>query len=202
MKTPTWATVIGVLMVIFGGCGAVNDIRSIAAPEAIARGKEEIERKKAEKAAAKADTTKLSQADTLTSNSGDTVSGDAEDEKEEIPFFGKKSPEEIMTLSEFSEKWIVRFGYIGAACSLLYLIAGIFLMVRRTFSIKLAYAALVISILSAGMQTAVLTSTAAADVMSKVIGLTSLPGILIDIILLAVIFASDKDAYKEENLSR
>ena len=32
MKTPTWATVIGILMIVFGGCSVMNDIKSITLP--------------------------------------------------------------------------------------------------------------------------------------------------------------------------
>ena len=35
MKVPTWATVIGVLMILLGGCGALNNVQKIKAPQAL-----------------------------------------------------------------------------------------------------------------------------------------------------------------------
>jgi len=32
MKTPTWATVIGIIMILFGGCGALNNVQKINSP--------------------------------------------------------------------------------------------------------------------------------------------------------------------------
>jgi Na+-translocating ferredoxin:NAD+ oxidoreductase RnfD subunit len=202
MKTPTWATVIAVIMIVFGGCGAINDIRSISMPEKLEEGKEKIKIKADKKALQ--DSTAIAALDSTETAGADSIAAtsDGDADKADIPFFGKKSQEEILTLSEFSKTWIVRFGYIGAVVSLIYLVGGIFLLVRRVFSIKIVYAALAISILCAGAQTSILTSTAAGDFMSKMVGLSQLPSILIDIVLLAVVFASDKDAYKEENLSR
>jgi Na+-translocating ferredoxin:NAD+ oxidoreductase RnfD subunit len=205
MKTPTWGTVIGIMMIVFGGCGALHDIKAISTPQKLKEEQQKIRIRIAEKNGAKNDTSAVA---TITEFDGDSTvrvdidSADAETKEVDIPFFGKKSPDEILQLSEFSATWIVRFGFIGAAISIIYLLGGVFLLNRRTFSIKLVYAALVLSMLCAGAQTAILTSNATGDLIAIGTGLGQLPGILIDIILLAVVFSSEKDAYKEENLSR
>lgn len=195
MKTPTWGTVIGIIMIFFGGCGALNDIRAISMPEQLAEQKE-LMKSRMEKEKQK----KLTEQDSVSTTETDSVSTTAEDDKE-IDFFGKKqSLDEILELPEFTKTWIVRFGYIGAVVSFLYLLGGVFLLVRKSFSIKLVYAALVLSILCSGAQAAVLTSSASSGVIAITTGLSQIFGILIDIVLLAVVFSSDKEAYKADAL--
>jgi hypothetical protein len=194
MKTPTWGTVIGIMMIIFGGCGALNDIRSISMPEELAKQKELVKKKLDEKHA-KRDSLNITETDSLVTT--------AEEEKKEVSIFGHNHKvEEMLDLSEFTKTWIVRFGYIGAFVSLLYALAGVFLLKPKAFSIKLVYAALIISILCSGAQAAVLTSSSAGGFIAITTGLSQFVGIIIDIILLSVVFASDKEAYAVENLSR
>ncbi len=158
MKTPTWGTVIGIIMIFFGGCGALNDMKTISMPEELARQKELMKSTVAEKEVEK-DSVRYGNIDSLTSTSTK--------DDEEISFFGKKqSVEEMLELSAFTKTWIVRFGYIGVFASLLYLLGGIFLLIKKTFSIKLVYAALIISILCSGAQTAVLTSSSSSGIIA------------------------------------
>ncbi len=185
MKTPTWGSVIGILMIVFGGCSALNDVKAISMPEELAKQKEIIRKTVAEENS-KEDSVRLEDIDSL------ATSKTSEDE---IPFFGKQSVEEILNLSEFTKTWIVRFGYIGAFASLLYMLGGVFLLVPKSFSIKLVYAALVVSILCGGAQAAVLTSSSSSGIIAITTGLSQIFGILVDIILLAVIFSSGKEAY-------
>jgi hypothetical protein len=83
----------------------------------------------------------------------------------------------------------------------LYILGGVFLLVRRNFSIKLAYAVLGISILCSGAQAAVLTSSSSSGIIALSTGLGQVLGIIVDIILLAIIFTQDKEAYASQNLS-
>ena len=203
MKTPTWGTVIGILMIFFGGCGALNDIRNISMPEKLAEQKElmkdKIEMRKLKKLKESAEQDSVN---TVEIDSISTITDEEDTETEEIDFFGKKqSVEEILDLPEFTKTWIVRFGYIGAFVSILYMLGGLFLLVRKSFSIKLVYAALVISILCSGAQAAVLTSSSSSGIIAISTGLSQIFGILIDIILLAIVFSSDKEAYKISNLT-
>ena len=181
MKTPTWATAVAILMILFGGCSIMNDFQAINLPAAIEKGKLEMGKKMKEKREEAQDTT--------TTASDSTAVDQKFDE-------GRKKAEEILNIPEFSKTWIVRFGYVGLASTGIYLLGGIFLLIKRSFSIKLAYAALAISILTSGAQLAVLTSSSSSGMIALWTGLGQLLGIIIDVILLAVIFASDKDAYQ------
>jgi len=195
MKTPTWATVTGILMIVFGGCSVMNDFKSITLPSILAMQRPMMEKKMKEARArdmeadsiakAKASTDSLSRAE------------DDEDEDDEETFEQKqKKVDEALKLPEFSKIWIIRFGYVGVVSAILYAIGGIFLLVKRPFSIKLAYAVLAISIVTSAVQAAVLTSSQSSGIIALSTGLSQIVGILIDIILIAVIFTSDKDAYQ------
>lgn len=197
MKTPTWATVVAILMIIFGGCSVINDIQAISMPSIIEKQKELIskeieEDEQWEEEEISTDTTAINDADSLSEDRYQL-----EDDSTQLA--RKKEAMEVLNIPEFTKTWIVRFGYIGIVSSLLYILGGVFLLVRKSFSIKLAYTALIVSILCSGAGAAVLTSGSSSGLIALTTGLTQLFGVLIDIVLLAVIFASDKEAYKLGN---
>lgn len=197
MKTPTWATTIGIIMIVLGGCSVMNDVKAIRLPEDLEKAMSIMKKEKREP--------KLNKQDSITLEGIDSLSAIQENEAEEdsISFggSGKQSVEEFLLLTDFTKTWIVRFGYIGLLSAVLYILGGVFLLVRRNFSITLAYGVLIFSILSSGAQAAMLTSGSSSGIIAITTGLGQLLGILIDIILLAVIFASDKDAYSKQKLS-
>jgi hypothetical protein len=185
MKAPTWGTAIGVIMIIFGGCSVMNDLQSINLPGVLEKQKVIINDTLEENA----------EEDSLVSEQIDSL---GTPEKDGVDAFQdpKKIAEEVLTLSEFTKTWIVRFGYIGVGVSLLYILGGIFLLTPRKLSIPIAYAALIVSIAFSGIQAVVLTSSGSASgLIALTSGFSQIFGIIIDIILLSIVFASDKDAY-------
>jgi hypothetical protein len=198
MKTPTWATVTGILMIIFGGCSVVNDIKSITLPGMLDSQRGLIKEKMDEaKAHAKEDSVSRANAadSSATADDADEDDDDEEENVEKTFEEKEKEVEEALKLPEFSKIWIVRFGWIGLASAVLYAFGGIFLLVKKPFSIKLAYAVLIFSIATSAAQAAVLTSGESSGLIALTTGLSQLVGVLIDIILIAVIYSSDKEAY-------
>jgi len=185
MKAPTWGTAIGVIMIIFGGCSVMNDIKSINLPGALEKQKVIIN--EAMEETAKEDSLLTQQMDSVGTPETDGIDAFKDP---------KKIVEDVLTLSEFTKTWIVRFGYIGVVVSLLYLLGGIFLLTPRKISIPIVYAALILSIAFSGVQTVVLTSDSASGIIAMTSGFSQIFGIIIDIILLSVVFASDKEAYQ------
>lgn len=195
MKTPTWATVTGILMIVFGGCSVMNDIKSITLPTMLEKQKSLVQEKMKE-----ARTHQLEE-DSIANASADSLAqagnDDIEEDEEEESFEEKeKKVDEMLKLPEFSKIWIVRFGWVGLVSAILYAIGGIFLLVKKPFSIKLAYVVLGISIITSATQAAVLTSGSSSGIIALTTGLSQLVGVLIDIILIAVIWTSDKEAYQ------
>ena len=191
MKAPTWGTVIGILMIVFGGCSVMNDIQSINLPSMMEKQKLIFQEKVAEKEAEENLT------DSITVEPVDSLDENTRSE-EQNGFFGddpKESIEKMLNLSEFTKTWIVRFGYIGIVISLLYALGGILLLTPKRFSIKVVYAALILSILFSVTQTIVLTSDSESGFIAMSKGFSQIFGIIVDIILLSVVFASDKEVY-------
>ena len=194
MKTPTWATTIGIIMIVLGGCSVMNDIKSITLPTDLEKAMTMMKKEKGD--------AKLNKQDSATMAVIDSLETDDKDPEDSISFAGgkKQSVEEFLQLTDFTKTWIVRFGYIGLVSAILYIFGGIFLLVRRNFSIKFAYAVLGISILCSGAQAAVLTSSSSSGIIALSTGLGQVLGIIVDIILLAIIFTQDKEAYAPQNL--
>jgi uncharacterized membrane protein (DUF485 family) len=191
MKTPTWGIVVGILMIFFGGCSTLWDAQAIYLPEKIEEEKEKLKAEMEEEREEAIDSVALTSADSATR-------AEAEQNVKEFEETRKKFEE--FNIPDFTKTWMVRFGYIGMVSSVLYMAAGIFLLIKQRFSIKLAYAALIISLLCSGIYAAVLSSSSSTDtasgLVSMVTGISQIPGIIIDIILLSVVFASDKEAYQ------
>lgn len=186
MKAPTWGTVIGVMMIIFGGCSLRNDLQSINLPGELEKQKVIIHDAIEEKV--ETDSVAPAQMDSLDTPEEDGI------EAFKDP---KKIVEDVLTLSEFTKTWMVRFGYIGVGVSLLYILSGIFLLTPRKLSIPITYTALIVSIAVSGIQAVVLTSSGSASgLIALTSGFSQIFGIIIDIILLSIVFASDKEAYQ------
>ena len=197
MKTPTWATVTGILMIVFGGCSVMNDIKSITLPSILEKQKSFMEKKMKEAKAHEMEEDSIAKANAPADSVARAEDYNDEDEDAEESFEEKeKKVEEALKLPEFSKIWIIRFGYVGLVSAVLYAIGGIFLLVKKPFSIKLAYTVLGISIVTSAVQAAVLVSGQSSGIIALSTGLSQLVGVLVDIIMIAVIFTSDKEAYQ------
>lgn len=217
MKTPTWGVVIGILMILFGGCSVMNDINAIRMPAMLEKQKaifhEKMEERKNEErdedteqeedkddeyadedAELEEEYDDGTDQDTINEDDGSfhfEIDTDEDDPDEAI-----EKVENILNLSEFTKTWIVRFGYIGVVVSALYLLAGVFLLIPKKFSIKLAYTALILSIVVSGVSAVVLTTdSSSTGFIGLFTGFSQIFGVIIDIVLLAIIFASEKEAY-------
>jgi VIT1/CCC1 family predicted Fe2+/Mn2+ transporter len=197
MKTPTWGVVIGILMVLFGGCSVMNDINAIRLPSVLEKQRAILHEKAEERKNEEKDEREIeeeaetNQDTTLTEATDSLEFAEAMEDEEDM-----KKIENILNVSEFTKTWMVRFGYIGIVISVLYLLAGIFLLIPKKFSIKLAYTALILSITLSGTSAVILTTdSTSTGFIGLVTGFSQIFGVIIDIVLLAIIFASEKEAY-------
>jgi hypothetical protein len=188
MKRPTWATVIGIIMITFGGCSVLNDIQAIRLPAKLEEKRISLQAKMKESETSSIDSLSITRADSANHQNEITKS------EEETKFDLAKN---ALTMPESTQVWIVRLGYIGLFIATIYILGGIFLLVPKKNSIKLAYGALILSIAFSATKTLILTSTGSASgVIALTMGATQLFSIIIDIILLSVVFAAeDKAAY-------
>jgi len=167
-------------MIVFGGCSVLNDLQAINLPAKLEEKMIPLESKTAE--------SKENSSDTLTSKQDTVQLAKRKAEKREK----MEKARQALPIPETTKLWIVRFGYIGFFISIIYTLAGVFLLIPKKFSIKLAYGALVLSIAFSAVKTIVLTSSGSSSgVIALTMGATQLFGIILDIILLSVIFSAE-----------
>ncbi|MBK9733526.1 MAG: hypothetical protein IPO92_00600 [Saprospiraceae bacterium] len=160
-KTPTWAIITAVFIMLIGGCGIKNDIQSIKIRDIIAM-KDNIFNAIDKDNMENLDTSivKTSNVDSITPERvdttlvvNDTMSGkdsitsltgkEDKNEREDV----KKMLNEVFTISEKMIGRFIIFGYIGLIFSVLLIVGGLFLLIKKSFSIKLVYAAIGANIL-------------------------------------------------------
>lgn len=211
-QTPTWVIITAILMMLVGGCGIKNDMQAINIREMINL-KDKIVDKiiKAEKEedqdsnevvvdtmladsndqiVVTQDTTNTSSVDSL-SGSADSVTVSSSD-SDMGDVMGQ-----IFDLPEETIQLYIKFGYTGLFFSLLFLLGGLFLLIKKSFSIKLAYIAILANILFSIVKW-ILMSGKGGTFLSISNSVSSVFSILISIILLVIIISSDKSHFEEQ----
>ena len=117
--------------------------------------------------------------------------------KKQIKGFGElaESMREIVKMSEYTIKWNVRFGYIGIFIAIFYFLGGLSLLLKKSFSINLATAILVLDTLFIIAQAIVFAMDSESGFMVQNAAIFSLFGIVLNVILLSVIWTSDRSAF-------
>ncbi|TRX58855.1 hypothetical protein FNH22_13350 [Fulvivirga sp. M361] len=184
MKTPTWAIVVGICLMLFGGCSVTKNIQAINMPEMLEMQQDMMEKMSGYKGE--------NSFDSLSTTSGSNIyeAPDAEMFKNMT-----EGMQKVFAVSDFTKTWTVRFGYIGLLVAILYVLSGVFLLIKKEFSIKLVYLALVTSIVFSVIQSFVLALDPAGGLMAMSAGFGNIFGIMIDIILIIVVVTIDKSTY-------
>ena len=190
-KTPQWAYVVGILMMLFGGCDGMESISQANTRESYQTQKELLDGL----GQPDSDLSKL-----MESFLPDSVKADSAATKG-LQQFGEmaKSMGAMVEMSEYSITWNVRFGYIGIFMALIYFIGGMFLLVKRPFSIRLVLGVLVANILFLMVQTIVLSLDDASGSMIQHANSASWIGVVIDLILIVFVATADHSAYRPES---
>jgi hypothetical protein len=188
MKSPTWAIIIGIFIVLFGSCGVSNNLQSINTPKMLEAQQEMMKNMSKGFNSPKLDSLDQNRPDSLADYSTNPEANEAFDEMSE-------TMTNMFQMSEFTQRWTVRFGYIGVVVSLIYILGGVFLFVIKPFSIQLAYGALILSIIFGITQTIVLTMEPSSGFVALASGYSKIFGVVIDIVFLIVVATADKTAY-------
>lgn len=195
MKTPTWAYIIGILMLLIGGCGAVKDMQSINTQTILDMQKTMLEDMSGNIKSINKDSVANNTNDTITSTKSNT-------EQVEIINNMSKTMEKMLYMSDYTKKWRVRFGYVGLVLSVIYILAGIFLIIRKSFSMKLTYTALGLYILFGIIQILVFSRDETKGFMAMTSLYSYMFSIIFDVVILIAILGADKTAYKIENIKK
>ena len=197
-------------MMLIGGCGIKNDIQYINIRSMLAMKDKfmnkidaSIEKEKDSLAAVSPDAVAV---DTLTM---DTISEEAEDDfvntdTSAIDINGEKKDinevkdmiEGFLDVPEETIQWMIRLGYIGLFFSVLFLVGGLFLLIKKDFSIQLAYTVLGANIAFSIFKWIMLSGKGGSMLaISNSIGAAF--SIIITIIVGIIIVSCDKSHYEE-----
>lgn len=185
MKRPTWATIVGVLGIIFGCFGILGAGQEIFMPKMIEMQKEIF--------------TQMQKTSTPQQNNQPTKN--AEDPSQENKNVRPSlSPEMFVSMQKMWEvpSWFGTFsiysGISKAIISALYLLASIWLLQIKPTSIRLFYWAAGSSIALSIVKGIIILSTISFMGMAMMFG--GAFGALIDIILIIVVVTGNKEAFK------
>lgn len=209
-QTPTWAIIVAILMMLIGGCGIKNDIQYINIRSMLAM-KDKFMNKidasiKTEKDSLAAVSTHDVADDTLTM---DTIAEEVEDDivnadTSAIHINGEKKGikevkdmvEGFLDVPEETIQWMIRLGYIGLFFSVLFLVGGLFLLIKKDFSIQLAYTVLGANIAFSIFKWIMLSGNGGSMLaISNSVGAAF--SIIISIIVGIIIVSCDKSHYEE-----
>ncbi len=218
MKLPTWATVVGIIMLLFGGCGALSNVNKINTPNTLNEMSEVLEEINSEMSKEMGKVKEEIRSDTVESVEviQDEISDVTPDSveiagyKTEVNKFDADdsagiammeglfgSVGNIMTFSDYYKVWIVRLGIIGLIASVLYALAGLLLIIGKSFSLNLVYGAIAVSLLSVIFQIVIITMDKESGLAAKSTNIGNYFMIMVNVVLLIIVLASDKSYFHE-----
>jgi hypothetical protein len=172
-------------MVLFGSCGIVKNQQAIMMPKML-----EAQQEMFRGLSADFETPEM---DSLLTIVEDSLGGTNQRANAQLPFRNMGAAmEKMMSMTEFQKTWIVRFGYLGFLVMGLYQLAGIFLLIQKPFSVKLAYVALGTSLVFSIIKTIVMSSDSSFSLISMMSTFGESFGIIFDIALIIVIVTSTR----------
>ena len=202
MKLPTWAIVVGVIMILFGGCGTLGNVQKIYMPQQLEMQKEMLEGfgdiyETHPDSETETDSVEIKDSTHIQDS---IYLEDAEEIEEDSTFYSEEFPTEVFntffTIGEKGEKLLVTTGYIGMVLCLFYILAGIFMLLHRKESIRFAIIMLSVAIVFLFIQ-AILFSSLDDSYILKISSGTSFIGIIAHLALLTVILIKRKEYFPQ-----
>lgn len=196
MQRPTWVTVVGILMIFFGGCGGVtSDLKQIKTKALIELQDEFVDEIQIEFGSKYIDSTEKNILIELGGVDSTTLKSDTLSSKtlaETIKSISKMSPATIAT--------IIKHGYMGLAVSILYILTGLLLLfVRKKYVIKVVIGMLILSLVFVLYQYLEIKSMELSDLFSFGLQANLVFGAIIDVILLILVLILDKSYFTQED---
>ena len=195
MQRPTWATVLGTLMILFGGCGVMNDVKQINTPALIDFQDDLMEELATEFGPGQLDQEDL---EVLRSISPDSLTADIDTSMTTEDFTSLIKATTYLS-PEVSQK-LVKYGYWGLIVSVLYIITGILFFARRRHVLSIAVSILVLSLIFCVIQIIDYRSTNISQLMQIGLDLSLSVGGFIDVVLLVILAIVDKSYYKASDI--
>lgn len=192
MEMPTWAKIIGVMMIIFGGCGVAGNLSTALNPDYLNKMDDMMTEAKSEilKEVKENDQTDSLQVDTMAVQADIEVDSLDKGKEFVLDFMDK------MNMSDYLKKWLYIFSIMGVIMGLLFLLGGLFLFIKKTFSIKLALGVIAMSLCYDLFRIIIMNMDEGAGFISGFSNLGNYLSLVIDIFLLIIIAIGDKTFYE------
>ena len=180
MKRPTWATIVGVLAIIFGLSSITGGAQEMALPSMLEFQKEMM-----------ANFGQISNEEIASQS----IPGSEQNEGKQTADFSLaiEGMQEMLVIPEWFKTWAIIFGLVSMVVGAIYLLSGIFLLMTKPFAITVFYLAIGISILWAIVQAIVYSQSSNMMLMAQTPA--SIASIVIDIILVVVVLVGSKEAF-------
>ena len=188
MKRPGWATTVGVMMILFGGCGASQDFKQIFTEELMEFQNDMIVEIETNTDEIEMDSTELAVLEKLSGMEQDSL---------ESPLTAADHMKNLTHIPESDLAKLKLHGYIGMVVSILYALAGLLFIIRKKHVLTFAYSMLVISLLFTAYQYIDISKFGVAKILKIGLEFSILFGGLLDIILLIILAFVDKTFFKE-----
>ncbi len=198
MKRPGWAVVIGIFMILIGGCGALNNFQDMNAEKILEQQKEQIAELEFSHESSTSDKTEQKEVKDSTDEKfigffGDSIVKDSNNNVDVKETIGK-----IVLISPYRIKWMKNFAYIGVIISILFIVSGVFFLVKKEYTIKLSISVLAISLVLGILQFIVFSAdTDSGKAISFFSNIGIYFGIFVDVLLLICIMVLDKSYYNQ-----
>jgi hypothetical protein len=114
-----------------------------------------------------------------------------------LPEISRMTKEKGTELYPYLDRWLVKFAYLTLLANTIYLIAGIFFLRKKSFSLNVMYIALTFSLLCSIVPMLFLSHNSAIPFSDYKINIFNLVGPFIDVILLIIVYRLAKYYYKE-----
>jgi len=112
------------------------------------------------------------------------------------------SLDKVLVFSDYYKTWIVRLGIIGLIASIFYFIAGLLLIMGKSISLNLTYGAIAISLCSVIFQIVIISLDKESGFAAKTGNFTNYFMLLVNIILIVIVLASDKSYFHQFNIEQ
>lgn len=188
MKLPTWALIVGICMLLFGGCHTSNRIGEIAMTSSGTLDSLNTESKTGF-AKVKSEMDSLEQSETASDE-------EKQDAKMFNIFMSAGGDGDELFPNEYESKWMIRFGYIGAIIGLIYALTGLLLLMKKPIGYKLLLPAIGLMIAYLVAKIVIFNNQ---ESKSVVVGLSMFGmylSIFIDTILALIVITGDKSAFE------
>ncbi len=189
MKRPTWATIVGVLAIIFGGFGVLAGAQKMVMPSMIEMQKEMM---------ANMGAVTISDDDSSSKIIWKIETEGAPGEAKVIEMSNVfESMEKELNIPDWYRTWAFAIGFVSLVLAALYFLSGVFLLMTKKYAIKFFYYVVCGSICWAIIQSVIYSQSESGFLFAHIP--MAVAGIVMDVMLLVVVLAGGKDAFYSEN---